>query len=82
MSKHRVIPPVPTAPPGSAVHGGLHTGPLQLEPVYTASLTMSKSIYADGAVVYTVGFPGEVIAHTQSPDEALTAVIAYFGMVL
>lgn len=82
MSKHRVIPPVPTAPPGAAVHTGLHTGPVQLLPVHTAGLTITKSLYADGTIVYTVGNPGEVIAHTKSPEEALSVLTSYLGMVI
>jgi hypothetical protein len=45
-------------------------------------LTISKSLYADGAVVYTVGNPGNVIAHTHDPEEALSVLTSYLGMVL
>lgn len=82
MSKHRDIPPVPTAPPGTAVHTGLHTGPIRLVPISTDQVTLARSQYADGTVMFTVGKPGLTYAHTASPEEALIAVMNVLGITL
>lgn len=82
MSKHRVIPPVPTAPPSLAVHEGLHTGPIRLTPIKVDPLTIARSVYADGTVMFTVGGPGITYAHTTSAEEALTAIVNALGMVI
>jgi hypothetical protein len=63
-----------------AVHNGLHTGPIELTPVVSAVLTVAKSVYADGTVLYTVGQPGNVFAHTASAEEALGAIMSVLRM--
>lgn len=82
MSKHRVIPPVPTAPPSMAVHEGLRTGPIRLTPIEIEQVTIARSLYADGTVMFTVGKPGETYAHTAFPEEALSVVMHMLGITV